>query len=77
MTSKTKKRWVQTRNSDFFEFSSRLNGRRVKMYSSDPDIQLRAFVDGRRLHLVMNNLWTEQSSLNMQIPPAERRELRT
>ena len=69
---KDRKNWVPTRNSDFFEFCKSIKGRRVKMYSSDPDVQLRAFVDGRHLHLVLNNLSDQPEPLNFVVPKAKK-----
>ncbi len=68
---KDKKNWFATRNSDFFEFCSRVKGRRVKMYSSDRDVQLQAFADGKKLHVILNNLSNESEAINLKIPAAE------
>ena len=69
---KDKKRWYPTRNSYFFEFCNRIKGRRVKLYSSDRDIQLQAFADGRKLHIVLNNLWTDSEILKFKIPKGKK-----
>lgn len=51
-----KSEWVPTRKIMFYQFFRDLKGHRVAAYSPDPDIQARAFVDGRFLFVLMNNL---------------------
>ena len=73
---KDRKNWTPTSNSLFFEFCNSLSGRRVKLYSSDRDIQLQAFADGKKLHVVLNNLWTESEILDFKIPKANKYTIR-
>lgn len=55
-------RWVETHMLDFHKFFRGVDGRRVKLISSDPDLQARAFVDGARLYLAVNNQsWRPES----------------
>ena len=71
-----KKRWVASRNADFFEFFRDLKGRRVRIYSSDPDIQLQAFASGNQLFVVLNNLSHETANLRFKIPTATSYQIR-
>lgn len=47
--------WVETHMIDFYKFFRGVGGRRVKALCADPDLQVRAFVDGARLYLAINN----------------------
>ncbi|MFG0254969.1 MAG: beta-agarase [Rhodopirellula sp. JB053] len=47
--------WVETDMLAYFKFFRDLQGRRVKAFCADPDLQVRAFVDGKKLFLVVNN----------------------
>lgn len=65
-------RWVPTHNTDFYELFRDLRGRRVMTSCSDPDLQVRAFVDGTRLYVVVNNLWNDAQPIDLDLPaPAE------
>ena len=57
-----KDEWVETHMLDFYKFFRGVNGRRVKALCSDPDLQTRAFVDGSKLYLAINNQsWRPES----------------
>jgi hypothetical protein len=47
--------WVETHMLDFYKFFQGVDGRRVKALCSDPDLQTRAFVDGSKIYLAVNN----------------------
>lgn len=49
-------REVPTHLVNFFRFFRGVEGRRVKALSNDPDVQVRAFVKGDELFLILNNL---------------------
>lgn len=48
-------KWVPTHMLDFYKLFRGVDGRRVSVFSDDPDLQTRAFVDGSKLYLVINN----------------------
>lgn len=48
-------RWVEQDTLAFFKFFRGVAGRRVKALCTDPDLQTRAFVDGNKLYLAVNN----------------------
>ncbi|MEN8862245.1 MAG: beta-agarase [Lentimonas sp.] len=48
-------KWVPTHMLDFYKLFRGVDGRRVYAASNDPDLQTRAFVDGSKLYLVINN----------------------
>lgn len=64
-------RWVETRNTDFYKFFRDLKGRRVYVRGGDPDLQVRAFVDGDRLRVVVNNVSNESHPLRITLPAGE------
>jgi hypothetical protein len=65
-------RWVPTRNTDFYELFRDVRGRRVATRCSDPDLQVRAFAEGKLLFVVINNLWTTAQPIDLDLPaPAE------
>lgn len=61
---------------DFFRFFKGVSGRRVKALCGDPDLQVRAFVDGSRLYLVINNLSVLPKTAGLQGAGAGTVELR-
>ncbi|WOO39306.1 beta-agarase [Rubellicoccus peritrichatus] len=71
-----KSQWVPSRNLDFYEFFRDLNGRRVLVESGSPDIQTQAFVEGNKLHVLLNNLWTEPEALSFDLPLAQHYSVR-
>ena len=67
---KNRQRWIPTQQMNFYRFFRDLKGRRVKAICNDPDIQTRAFVDGKKLHVVLNNLSSEQERISICMPEA-------
>lgn len=65
---KDRSRWVETRNLDFYRLFRDLRGRRVVAHSNDNDVQVRAFVDGTRLQVVLNNLSAVAHGLDLEVP---------
>ena len=68
--------WIATQKILFYRFLRDLRGRRVKASCPDADLQMRAFVDGRTLQVVVNNLWTEGSTFSIDAPDPARITLR-
>lgn len=60
-----KTRWVESDMMDFFKFFRGVSGRRVKALCSDPDLQTRAFVNGNKLYLAVNNQSGTAESINL------------
>ncbi len=71
-----KKAWVPTRKILFYRLFRDLAGRRVVADSPDPDIQTRAFVDGRTLFVVLNNLSRVPQPAVLTIPAPQRLDVR-
>jgi len=71
-----KTRAVPTHLLDFFRFFKGVDGRRVKALCDDPDLQVRAFVSGSKLFLVINNLSPEPEAVELQGIEAERVQIR-
>ena len=71
-----KTRPVPTHLLNFFRFFKGVDGRRVKALCDDPDLQVRAFVGGSRLFLVINNLSPEPETVSMQGIDVEKVEMR-
>jgi hypothetical protein len=57
---------VPTHLLNFFRFFRDVEGRRVKALCSDPDLQVRAFVSGSRLFLIVNNLSPEPETVSLK-----------
>lgn len=54
--------WVETHMMDFYKLFRDVDGRRIKVGSSDPDLQVRGFVDGSKVFLAINNQsWRPES----------------
>jgi len=68
--------WVGTHMLDFFKFFRGVDGRRVKCVSSDPDLQTRAFVDGSKTYLVVNNQSFRPESVSLHGMGAKQVEIR-
>lgn len=73
---KDKSRWIPTQQQNFYKLFKGVDGRRVKALCSDPDIQTRAFVDGDKLYLVMNNLADKKESVSIDMPRAKNLSVR-
>lgn len=65
-----RKHWVETRNSDYYKFFRDLRGERVVVRGGDPDLQVRAFADGKHLRVVLNNLSDVEHTTRLRLPPA-------
>ncbi|MEM6550634.1 MAG: hypothetical protein AAF750_00655 [Planctomycetota bacterium] len=63
--------WVETRMVDFYKYFKDVSGRRVAVWSDDPDIQTHAFVNGSTLYLVMNNLALVEQRVDLKLAGAE------
>ncbi|VGO23488.1 beta-agarase [Pontiella sulfatireligans] len=68
--------WVETHMLDFYKFFRGVNGRRVKVLSSDPDLQTRAFVDGSKMYLAVNNQSWRPESVSLYGIDAKQVEVR-
>ncbi|TWT40658.1 beta-agarase [Botrimarina hoheduenensis] len=64
-------RWIETANSDFFKFFRDVSGHRVYARNGDPDLQVRAFVDGSTVRVVMNNVSDAAHTVRLAMPVAE------
>ncbi|MEM6391432.1 MAG: hypothetical protein AAF797_01515 [Planctomycetota bacterium] len=63
--------WVETRMVDFYKYFKDVSGRRVAVWSDDPDVQTQAFVNGSTLYLVMNNLALVEQRVDLKLARAE------
>lgn len=68
--------WVPTGKILFYTLFRDLAGRRVVADCTDPDIQTRAFVDGRTLFVILNNLSRVPQPAVLSIPTPERLDVR-
>ncbi|MFC7338813.1 agarase [Haloferula chungangensis] len=50
----------------FYQLWSEVRGTRILTHSSDPNLLADAYADGNKLHLIINNLTTAPSLLNLQ-----------
>ncbi|MEM6698504.1 MAG: Ig-like domain-containing protein, partial [Bacteroidota bacterium] len=59
--------WVFTEIVKFYQLWSDVRGKRVDIVSSDPDIQTNAFVNENKLYVVLNNLYFDETSLDLKV----------
>ncbi|KXX69277.1 hypothetical protein [Flammeovirga sp. SJP92] len=59
--------WELTSRKYFFEVLKDVKGNRVHIGSDNVDIQTQAFVDGKQLYVILNNLNEETETLNLAI----------
>jgi len=59
--------WEYTEMVKFFQLWSDVKGTRIDTRSTDPDIQCNAFVDGNKMYLIVNNLYFEDSEVNLNL----------
>lgn len=71
-----RRQWVESSNSDFYKFFRGLKGDRVVVRGGDPDLQVRAFADKRRLRVVFNNLSDTAHATDLSLPAPESLEVR-
>lgn len=64
--------WVYTDLVKFYRLWSEVRGSRVDTWADDPDILVDAYVDGRNLFLVVNNLEFEPRNLRFNLPGASK-----
>ncbi|MCM2369168.1 beta-agarase [Aporhodopirellula aestuarii] len=58
--------WVESDMTMYFKLFRGVAGRRVKALCSDPDLQTRAFVDGSKLFLAINNQSFQPESVDLR-----------
>ena len=68
--------WVATRKICFYQIMRGVHGHRVTGFCPDPDIQMRAFVDGGTLWVILNNLSNVAKPLSLRMPPAKHLQIR-
>lgn len=59
--------WEYTPRVQFFEIWKGVKGRRVLSNSNNIDVQIQAFVDGKKLYLVLNNLNDETQTVQLDL----------
>ena len=61
--------WEYTDRIHFYDLWKNVSGDRVKIKSSNPDVQLQAFKDGNKLYVALNNLDDFEHSVLLDIWP--------
>ena len=59
--------WVYTEMIKFYQLWSEVNGTRVDVISSDPDVQVDAYVDGTSAYVILNNLNSVSHTINLNM----------
>lgn len=59
--------WVYTEHVKFYQLWSDVSGTRVDTISSDPDIQIDAYVDGTNAYVILNNMDTEAQTIDLNL----------
>ncbi len=60
--------WVPSQKVLFYKLMRDVRGQRVVAHSPDPDLQLRAFADGRTVYTIINNLSTKPETISLAMP---------
>jgi len=63
--------WELTERKYFFEVWKDVKGERVRFNSTNVDVQTQAFVDGKQLYVVLNNLNDETQNINLDLLDAK------
>lgn len=61
------KGWKYTRRVDFYRLWSEVSGKRVFFSTNNPDIQVQAFKNGKKLYVALNNLDRKNQVVNLQV----------
>jgi len=67
LAGETGTQWVYTDFVKFYQLWSDVNGTRLETDASDPDVQVDAYVDGRRVYVILNNLDYEPVDVNLDM----------
>jgi len=59
--------WVYTDMVKFFQLWSDVKGTRIDTRSTDPDIQTNAFVDDNKMYLIVNNLYFDDTEVDLNV----------
>ncbi len=57
--------WVYTELVRFYDLWSDVNGDRVEISSSDPDIQVDAYADGNKVYVILNNTVDQTQTIDL------------
>lgn len=60
-------KWVYTELVKFYQLWSEVNGVRVDTKASDIDVQVDAYIDGKTMYLILNNMETTDQTLDLHI----------
>lgn len=63
--------WVYTELAKFYQLWAEVNGTRVDSWANDLDVQVNAYVDGKSVSVVLNNLEQEATSIDLATFGAE------
>ena len=67
LPGQTGNHWVYTELVKFYQLWSDINGTRIDSESTDPDIQVNAYADGNKLYLILNNLYFNDTTVQLNI----------
>ncbi|MGY6649794.1 hypothetical protein [Wenyingzhuangia sp. IMCC45574] len=59
--------WVYTERVKFYQLWKNVNGTRVDSYANDPDIQVDAYVDGKKGYVIINNLEFQSKKIQLDV----------
>ncbi|APZ45497.1 hypothetical protein BW723_03925 [Polaribacter reichenbachii] len=67
LEGETGNEWVFTELVKFYQLWSDVKGTRIDTKTTDIDIQADAYVDGKKMYLILNNMETSAQTLNLNI----------
>lgn len=59
--------WVYTELVKFYDLWANVNGERVYISSTDPDVQTDAYVDGNKVYVILNNIVTGTRTVDLSL----------
>jgi len=60
--------WVESKLIHYFQFFQNVEGRRVRMHCTDPDLQYAAFIADDELNVLVNNMADKEEILDFALP---------
>lgn len=69
--------WVYTELVKFYELWSDVNGTRIDTKASDIDIQADAYIDGKKMYLILNNMETSPQRLKLNLAGLKKNNIKS
>ncbi|WP_083926291.1 T9SS type A sorting domain-containing protein [Neolewinella persica] len=67
LAGETGSRWVYTELLQFFELWKDVRGKRIDTWSPDPDLQIDAYVNGKKAYVILNSLEFSDQEIDLNV----------